>query len=149
MAVRKAAPGGRRFVVAVAEPLESVNGPNEPRTVVPSLASAVIETSPVAAEGETLTGTVNFWPEVPDDVLSVPIDVLVAVRVAEVQFARRFPTLIEPNPVAKSYPVTALNAGFPLSTPTPDVSTPNPEPELLQFGDPPSQATVFVPLVMS
>jgi len=113
VAVRKAAPGGRRFVLAVTEPLESVKGPNEPRTVVPSLASAVIETSPVAADGETLTGTEKFCPEVPDDVLSVPIDVLVAVLTAEVHFAKRLATLIEPSPVARSYPVPALNAGLP------------------------------------
>jgi hypothetical protein len=151
VAVRNAVPGGSRLVIAFTEtPAERVKGPNEPRTVVPSLASAVIDTSPAAAGGATLTGTVKLWPEVPDDVLSAPIVVVVVVRTAEVQFVSRFATLIEPNPVARSYPDTALNAGFPLSTPTPEVSTPNPlVPVLLQFGVPATQATVFVPFVMS
>jgi hypothetical protein len=61
VAVRNAVPGGSRFVVAFrGPPAERVRGPNEPRTVVPSLASAVIDTSPAAAEGATLTGTVKF-----------------------------------------------------------------------------------------
>jgi hypothetical protein len=112
--------------------------------------------------GETVTEAVNVDPEFPEVGLGVPSVVVVAVRTAEVQLPKRFATLIEPSPVARSYPLTAVKPGFPSVTPfgafggftlyaaSPEVSTPNPvDVELLQFGVPASHATVMVPFVVS
>lgn len=64
VACRNAVPAGSRFVVAVTVPPESANGPNDPRIVVPSLASAVKETSPVGVPvpevSATLIGTLKL-----------------------------------------------------------------------------------------
>ena len=164
MASRKAVPGGSKVVVAVAWPPVSPNGPKEPSTVFWSLASALRETSSIGpvGVGETVTEAVNVDPEFPEVGFGVPSVVVVAVRTAEVQLAKRFATLIEPSPVARSYPLTAVKPGFPsvtepfgafggfaLYAELPEVSTPNPDVELLQFGVPASQATVMVPFVTS
>jgi hypothetical protein len=63
--------------------------------------------------GVTVTGALKEDPEFPELGVGVPRVVVVVPRTAEVQFASRFPTLIEPKPVARSYPVTAVKAGFP------------------------------------
>jgi hypothetical protein len=71
--------------------------------------------------------------------------VVVANSVGVAHLFRRFATLIDPKPVARSYPVAVENAGLP-----PDATTPNPpELVLLQFGDAPEQGTEILPLVMS
>ena len=80
---------------------ERANGPKEPRIVCRSLASAFKDTFPVPPP-PTVTGMLKFWPELSDVVLGEPSVVVVAVRVAELHSVRRLPTLIEPNPVAKS-----------------------------------------------
>ena len=104
-------------------------------------------TSPVAELGVTVPLTVTLWPTVvgAGDKFKVVVD---AVRLGAVHFASRFVTFTVPNPVAKSYPATALKAG--VDPPAVVVRMPNcPAVLLLQFGLPPAQATELVPLVMS
>src|SRR4029077_5283692 len=89
--------------------------PIVPRTFGGTLpSSAMRDTFPVAAVGVTFTVAVNAAPPGEPPVAVVTV-VVVAVRIALLQLVSRFPTLIVPNPVAKSYPGTAWNAGFPLS----------------------------------
>jgi hypothetical protein len=153
-------PGGKRFVVTVVVPPDSVKGPSEPRTVVPSLAKAISETSPVGVPlplvGATLTVAVKFCPDgVPP--LGLVSVVVVVVRMAEVHLLSRFVTLIEPKPVDRSYPVADTNAGVPLSTAGHEgvvvvlqITTPKlPEDVLLQSGVPETQATELFPFVTS
>jgi hypothetical protein len=162
VAVRKDVPGGSRFVVMFAVPPVRVNGvpfgklavggelPIDARIVLPSLASAFSETTSVPAGpvgvGVTVTLAVKVWPEgVPP--LGLASVVVVVVRIIELQRVSRFPTLIDPSPVARSYPVPAVYAGFPLeSTRIPYVAPPvTLQLELLPL----TQATELFPVVMS
>ena len=147
------------------EPLLRVNGPTEPTTVTPSLAKAFKETgSPLAGAGATAIVAVKFVPE-GEPPLGAERVVTVAVRMAEVHFVNKFPTLMEPNPVAKSYFVVDWKAGTALSTAGQtwlggvfelfvvlQMTTPYPTEVtlvLLQLGLPGSHATALLPLVTS
>ena len=101
-----AVPGGSRFVDMEALPLVNENGPNAPKTFGGVLlSSAIKETASVlAGAGETVTVAVKVDPE-GEPPLGLAKVVVVAVRMAEVHLANKFPTLIDPIPVAKSYPV--------------------------------------------
>ena len=83
-------------------------GPNVPRTVVWSPARAIKETGSPLTEGvgETETVAVKLEPD-GEPPVGFEIEVVVAVRTAEVHFASKLPTLMEPRPVAKSYFVVA------------------------------------------
>src|SRR5208337_323825 len=132
-----AAPAGKRVVVAVTVPAVSVNGPTEPSTVVPSLASAVNDTSPVAPP-LTFTVTLKLAPETGDVGFAPDRVVIVAVRPANVpHFVIKFATLTDPSPVARSYPVPATNAGLLLDTKIPNGT----EDGSLQCRLPPTHAT--------
>src|SRR5580704_13142446 len=97
----KAVVGGIRLVVAVTEVPESVKGPNEPRVVTPSLASAINETLPVAPAGVTVTVAEKAVPDGEPPVGAVSA-VVVAARVTVDQLLKRFATFMDPKPVAMS-----------------------------------------------
>lgn len=146
--------------MAVADPLDKVKGP---KATWPVLVEAISEISPVGVPEPdvTVTGTLKLWPEVTVVPLGVPSVVVVDARETVLHFVRRFPTLMEPRPVAKSYFFEALNAGVPLSAvghvAPPfalevgvQISTPKPlEVVLLQFSVPATHATELLPLVTS
>jgi hypothetical protein len=73
--------------------------------------------------------------------------VVVAVREKLLQLFSKFVTLIEPSPVAKSYPAAVAKAGvvafWNISIPNPDAVV------LLQFGLPAMHATELLPLLTS
>ena len=74
------------------------------------------DTFPAAAVGVTLKVAVSAVPEVEPPLVLTTV-VVVGVRDAAVHLVNRFPTLIEPRPVARSYPAPDTNATVsPLST---------------------------------
>jgi hypothetical protein len=73
---------------------------------------------------------------------------VVPMRLGDAHLASKFVTFTVPNPVAKSYPATALKAG--VEPPVVVAMMPNcPEVVLLQLGLPPTQATELFPFVTS
>jgi hypothetical protein len=153
VATTDAVPGGNRFVLMFATPPVSVNGPIDPSIVVPSLAKAFNATLSVPAAplgvGVTVALAVNVVPEgvPPLAFVSVVVD---GVRVIELHRFSRFATLIDPSPVARSYPCTAWNAGLPCSVLEPEVVTPYAAfPATVQFELPATHATALFPVVMS
>jgi hypothetical protein len=153
--------GGNRFVLTVTVPPESVKNPvpvalapTDPRMVVPSLASAVSETFPagVPEPERTVTVTLNALPDVMLVLLAFESVVVVGVRAAEFHLLSKFVTLMEPNPVARSYPVPAANAGTRVLglLALAYTSIPNPVAVvLLQFGVEAKHAMEMFPFVTS
>jgi len=112
---------------------------------------AIKETSPVAVVGATLTVKVALVPCVIGNVVVLVNVVAELVRFATAaQALSKLATLMEPRPVARSYPAVALNAG--VLPPVAVVKIPNWFALvllLLQFGVPPWHATELLPFAMS
>src|SRR5260221_832288 len=98
-------------------------------------------TTPVGVPPAQVTVPVRLpetVPAVPVTLEGIKVTVgTVPVALAVVQPLIRFVAFTEPSPVARSYPIPAVNAGLP-----PLTSTPNPPlVALLQFVEPPAQGT--------
>ena len=155
-------PAGRNAVLTLKVPLElSVAGLPGVLPVKMFTAGGLPAGVPVFASSKTTTplgvplpelfetvplSVVAPVPAVPDTVAGKSVT-LVLIKLGVDHLLIRFATFTDPNPVARSYPAPAANAG---TSGVPDTNTPNPPVVvLLQFVEAPVHGTEMLPLVMS